>query len=86
MAGKQGAEAQAQARGGEQSRRSLRPFPALLGIALFLLLLLLPAPEGLSVEGWRVVAVACLMIVWWITEAIPALGTGDVAALRALAP
>ncbi|MAU96324.1 MAG: anion transporter [Fulvimarina sp.] len=75
MAGKQGAEAQAQARGGEQSRRSLRPFPALLGIALFLLLLLLPAPEGLSVEGWRVVAVACLMIVWWITEAIPVSAT-----------
>jgi sodium-dependent dicarboxylate transporter 2/3/5 len=41
------------------------------GLVLFLLTLLLPAPEGLSVQGWRVAAVAVLMAVWWMTEAIP---------------
>ncbi len=41
------------------------------GIALFLLLLLLPGPSGLSPEGWRAAAVVVLMAVWWMTEAIP---------------
>ncbi|RST88335.1 DASS family sodium-coupled anion symporter [Aquibium carbonis] len=50
---------------------SLRPVPIGAGLALFVGLLLLPAPEGLSSEAWRVVAVAALMIIWWITEAIP---------------
>ncbi|MBB4005254.1 MAG: DASS family sodium-coupled anion symporter [Aurantimonas endophytica] len=50
---------------------SLRLLPALVGIAVFVLLLLLPAPDGLSPEAWAVVAVAALMIVWWITEAVP---------------
>jgi len=43
----------------------------LAGPLLFLVFLLLPAPEGLSVEGWRTAAVAALMAVWWMTEAIP---------------
>ena len=34
-------------------------------------MLLAPAPEGLSVSGWYTAAVAMLMAVWWITEAIP---------------
>lgn len=55
----------------ENERFPLKPVPIIAGLLLFLLLLFLPAPEGLSVEGWRVVAVASLMIVWWITEAIP---------------
>src|SRR5690606_17902880 len=41
------------------------------GAAAFALLLLIPAPEGLGVEGWRTAAVAMLMAVWWMTEAIP---------------
>jgi len=41
------------------------------GGAFFLLLLLVPAPAGLSPEGWRAAAVAVLMAVWWMTEAIP---------------
>ena len=43
----------------------------LLGAAVFLLLLVIPAPASLSVEGWRTAAVAVLMAVWWMTEAIP---------------
>ena len=51
---------------------ALRPRIGLLsGPVVFALLLLLPAPEELAIEGWRVAAVAALMITWWITEAIP---------------
>lgn len=42
-----------------------------LGAAAFLGLLALPAPEGLGVDAWRTAAVALLMAVWWMTEAIP---------------
>jgi sodium-dependent dicarboxylate transporter 2/3/5 len=41
------------------------------GGAFFLLLLLVPGPAALSPEGWRAAAVAVLMAVWWMTEAIP---------------
>jgi solute carrier family 13 (sodium-dependent dicarboxylate transporter), member 2/3/5 len=41
------------------------------GAAGFALLLMSPGPEALSVEGWRTAAVAFLMAVWWMTEAIP---------------
>ena len=41
------------------------------GAAAFVLMLLLPAPAGLTVEGWRTAAAAVLMAVWWMTEAIP---------------
>jgi sodium-dependent dicarboxylate transporter 2/3/5 len=43
----------------------------LLGPALFLLVLLLPVPDGMSPAGLRVAAVTVLMAVWWISEAIP---------------
>lgn len=39
------------------------------GLFLFLLLLVLPAPEGLSPVGMRMAAVSALMAVWWLTEA-----------------
>lgn len=39
----------------------------LLGIVL----LLLPAPEGLTPAAWRVVAIAIWMGLWWATEAVP---------------
>jgi sodium-dependent dicarboxylate transporter 2/3/5 len=43
----------------------------LLGPALFFITLFLPLPEGMTPEGLSVAAVAVLMAVWWITEAIP---------------
>ncbi|SHH58936.1 solute carrier family 13 (sodium-dependent dicarboxylate transporter), member 2/3/5 [Anaerosphaera aminiphila DSM 21120] len=43
----------------------------LLGIVLFLLVLLMPTPEGLSLVGKKVLAVTILMVVFWMTEAIP---------------
>jgi len=41
------------------------------GAAVFLVLLMLPAPGGLPIEGWRTAAVAILMAIWWMTEALP---------------
>lgn len=43
----------------------------LTGAVLFLILLLLPAPSALSLAGWKTAAVAVLMAVWWMTEAVP---------------
>ena len=43
----------------------------LLGPALFLIILLLPLPAGMTPQGLRVAAVAVLMATWWVTEAIP---------------
>ena len=42
-----------------------------LGPIVFILMLILPAPEGMNLEAWRVAAVTALMAIWWITEAIP---------------
>lgn len=43
----------------------------ILGPLFFFLILLLPAPEPLSEEAWRVVAMAALMLTWWVSEAVP---------------
>ena len=40
------------------------------GIALFLLVLLLPLPGDMSYPAHRTAAVAVLMAVWWMTEAV----------------
>lgn len=42
-----------------------------LGPALVLLLLLIGPPAGLGREAWITVALLGLMIVWWVSEAIP---------------
>jgi len=41
------------------------------GPALAVLLLLLPAPEAMKPEAWRLVALAVWMVVWWLGEAVP---------------
>lgn len=46
-------------------------FGLITGIPVFLILLFLPTPAGMSVEAQRTAAVAALMVIWWITEAIP---------------
>jgi sodium-dependent dicarboxylate transporter 2/3/5 len=43
----------------------------LAGPVLFVLLLLVPPPAELGPAGTRIAALATLMSVWWITEAIP---------------
>lgn len=47
----------------------------IFGLAVFALLIILPPPEGMSDGAWRVAAVAALMAIWWLTEAIPVAGT-----------
>jgi sodium-dependent dicarboxylate transporter 2/3/5 len=41
------------------------------GFVVFLILLLIPAPEGLSEAAWSTAAVTVLMGIWWILEALP---------------
>jgi len=41
------------------------------GLALFIVLLLLPAPAGMPLAAWRTTAVVLLMAVWWMTQALP---------------
>ncbi|MDH5219035.1 MAG: anion permease, partial [Gammaproteobacteria bacterium] len=43
----------------------------LLGPVVFLLIIVMPTPEGLSENGTYVAAVAALMAIWWISEAAP---------------
>jgi solute carrier family 13 (sodium-dependent dicarboxylate transporter), member 2/3/5 len=61
----------------EDGRHShLRPLVGLsLGIGVFAVMLLLPAPEGLAPAAWRVAAVALLLAIFWLTEAIPVAAT-----------
>ena len=42
-----------------------------IGILLFVIMLISPAPDGLSVVAWNVAAVAVLMAIWWATETVP---------------
>ena len=35
------------------------------------LVLLMPTPDGLSIEGHRTAALFLLMVIWWATEAVP---------------
>lgn len=46
-----------------------------LGLFLFIIILLLPSPETMNAVAWKTTAVAVLMAVWWITEAIPIAAT-----------
>ncbi len=45
------------------------------GSLIFGLIWLLPAPTGLSPAGQRAAAVAALMAIWWMTEALPIYAT-----------
>jgi solute carrier family 13 (sodium-dependent dicarboxylate transporter), member 2/3/5 len=51
--------------------RLIQRYGLVLGPVAFVLLLLVPASETLGVAGWRTAAVATLMAIWWMTEAIP---------------
>ncbi len=57
--------------GHDKNLNSRQRIGLILGPSLFLLLLVLPTPEGMQPEGMRVAAVTALMAVFWITEAIP---------------
>lgn len=45
------------------------------GLAIFIAMLLLPAPESMSPQAWNVAALTILMAIWWMTQAIPLTAT-----------
>ncbi|MFK7849281.1 MAG: DASS family sodium-coupled anion symporter [Rhodothermales bacterium] len=54
-----------------KSSQSVKIIGFIAGLVLFGFFLLLPAPEGLSVEAWRTAAITVLISIWWMTEPIP---------------
>ena len=57
--------------GGGKGSSPTHPGFLLGGLAGFIVLLILPPPQGLSPVGWRMAAIALLMAFWWISEALP---------------
>ncbi|SFG80272.1 SLC13 family permease [Neptunomonas qingdaonensis] len=51
--------------------RGLRLIGLIGGPVAAIIILLLPAPEGMPLEAWRLVAMAVWMVGWWLTEAVP---------------
>lgn len=50
---------------------SLQKVGLIVGPLLLIGLLLFPRPEVFSPDAWQVIAVAAMMICWWISEAVP---------------
>ncbi len=57
-----------QARDGYGMRQRVGLF---LGPAVLLIVLRIPAPDGLAPAAWAVAGVAAFMAIWWVTEAVP---------------
>src|SRR5690625_4182253 len=56
----------------ETNKLSVRQwFGLFFGPMIFFIMMVVPAPEGLTENGWITAAVGLLMAIWWITEAIP---------------
>ncbi len=49
----------------------LKNLNMLFGLLLFIILLFLPAPDGMSATAWKVAAVTVLLAYWWSSEALP---------------
>ncbi len=45
------------------------------GLGVFILMLMMPAPETMSAESWKVAALTILMATWWMTQAVPLTAT-----------
>ncbi len=45
------------------------------GLAVFVAMLLLPAPPGMPLTAWHAAAVVLLMATWWMTQALPLTAT-----------
>lgn len=46
-----------------------------LGLAAFAVMQILGPPEGLDAKAWQVLSLLALMIIWWVSEAIPVAAT-----------
>ena len=56
-------------------RNTVKTVGLFVGAAAFLTIMLIPPPDGLSGNAWRVAALAALMAIWWLTEALPVAAT-----------
>lgn len=45
------------------------------GLAVFIAMLLMPTPDSMSAEAWKVAALTILMATWWMTQAVPLTAT-----------
>src|SRR5690349_17033001 len=45
------------------------------GLAVFIALLMLPAPASMPLAAWRTTAIVVLMAIWWMTQALPLTAT-----------
>lgn len=50
---------------------SLQKVGLVAGPLLLIGLLMYPRPEVFSADAWQVIAIAAMMICWWVTEAVP---------------
>lgn len=50
---------------------SLNKIGLVAGPLLLIIILAIPHPEIFQPEAWRVIAIAAMMICWWVTEAVP---------------
>lgn len=48
-----------------------RIWPIAGGLAIFIFMLVLPAPAGMNTAAWHTAALLILMAIWWMTEALP---------------
>lgn len=59
--------------------RTYRPTVLMLGVAVFVAVQLMDAPEGLSPAGQSALAVFCLCLVYWVTNVVPLMVTSMLA-------
>ena len=57
-------------------RTKISSFGLVLGLIIFTVTCLLSPPSGLNQIAWYTAALAILMTVWWVTEAVPIYVTG----------
>lgn len=55
----------------EGAERTVQIFGLVIGLAVFFLMWMMPAPADLPIEGWRTAAITALISIWWMTEPIP---------------
>jgi len=58
-----------------QAQRSTKVMGLFIGLIIFAVLLFFPLSATLSKEANKVIAIAALMLIWWVTEAIPIAAT-----------
>ncbi|WP_417622521.1 SLC13 family permease [Parasphingorhabdus sp.] len=45
------------------------------GLSIFIIMLLVPAPQAMVPQAWHVAALTILMAIWWMTQAVPLTAT-----------